>query len=332
MNLAYPWLLLLLLLIPALLYLRYHRRNRPSITYSNTRLFNGLPESWTVRFRWMLPALYALGLFLLVIAIARPQRGLDESRVKTEAVDIVLTVDVSTSMRAMDFATLADPNRNRLDAAKSVMETFVKERTEDRIGLVAFAALPYTVSPLTLDHAWLIQRMTEIKTGMLEDGTAIGDAVASAVNRLRDSEAKSKVIVLLTDGENNAGRISPENAAQAAKALGIRIYTVGAGKNGMVKFPVQGPFGGTQYIRQPSKIDEPTLIQMAKTTDGLYFRAEDMGELENIYAEIDKLEKTEIEIQQYTRFEERFAPFLIAALLLLGLEKVLALTRFGRLP
>jgi Ca-activated chloride channel family protein len=332
MRLAYPLLLLLWLAVPLLVFIRYWPRRRPALTFSDSRLLAGLPTSWAMHARRLLPVLYGIGLALLVLAIARPQKGLQESRVRTEAVDIVLLVDVSTSMRAEDLGSGVNRNMNRLDAAKEVIRTFVEERPEDRIGMVAFAALPYTVSPLTLDHGWLIKRMEDLRTGMLEDGTAIGDALASAINRLRDSEAKSKLVILLTDGVNNMGSLSPDNAAQAAKALDIKVYTVGAGAPGLVRFPVQDPFGGTRYVRQRSEIDEATLKTIADTTGGLYFRATNLRELEKIYQQIDEMEKTEIEVEKFTRYEERFMPVLMAALLLLGLERVLALTRLGRLP
>ena len=198
--------------------------------------------------------------------------------------------------------------------------------------MVAFSAMPYTVSPLTLDHGWLIQQMQRLETGMIEDGTAIGDAIASAVNRLRDSVAKSKVVILLTDGMNNRGALSPENAAQAAKALHIKVYTVGAGSTGIVRIPVVDPFGGRQYVRQSSEIDEGTLKRIANITDATYFRATNLKGLEDVYRQIDKMEKTEVHIDQYTYFEERFMPWLLMGLLLLGIEKVLWLTRLGRLP
>lgn len=327
MRLAYPLFLLLCLLIPALLYLRYHHSKHPKITYSHGELLKTLPVAWTVRYRFILPCCYATGLVLLIIALARPQRGLSESRVKTAAVDIVLTVDVSTSMRAEDFATPTQRHLNRLDASKEVIKQFIMDRPDDRIGLIAFSALPYTVSPLTLDHAWLIGRLEDLRTGMLEDGTAIGDALASAVNRLRNSEAKSKVIILLTDGMNNVGKLSPDNAAEAAKALGIKVYTVGAGGGAQ-----PSGFGMLQYAFQQAEIDEATLTKIAQITGGLYFRAKDLDELEKVYDEIDHMEKTEINMEQFTRYEERFAPVLITALLLLLLEKFLSNTRLGRLP
>ena len=331
MILRYPWILLLLLLVPALVYLRHSRRRRPSLRFSNGDAVKALPVSWAVALQPLLPVLYAHGLFFLVVAMSRPQKGLAESHVRTEAVDIVLLVDVSTSMRAEDFATAGNPV-NRLDAAKVVIERFIKNRPNDRIGMVAFSAMPYTVSPLTLDHGWLVQQMQRLETGMLEDGTAIGDAMASAVNRLRDSAAKSKVVILLTDGMNNRGALTPENAAQAAKALDIKVYTVGAGSTGVVQMPFMDPFGGRQYSRQVSEIDEGTLMRIAAITGAAFFRATDFKALEDVYRQIDKMEKTEVNIDQYTYFEERFMPWLLAGLLMLGLEKILSLTRMGRLP
>jgi len=331
MILRYPLILLLLLLLPALVYLRYGRRRKLPLRFSDGSAVTQLPVSWAVVFQPILPVLYIVGLISLIIAMARPQKGLAESRVRTEAVDIVLLVDVSTSMRAEDFAT-ATRAMNRLDAAKTVIERFINDRPNDRIGMVAFSAMPYTVSPLTLDHGWLIQQMQRVETGMLEDGTAIGDAIASAVNRLRDSVAKSKVVILLTDGINNRGALSPENAAQAAKALNIKVYTVGAGSSGMVRMPIMDPFGGRQYIQQPSEIDEGTLTRIADITGATYFRAADFKGLEDVYKRIDKMEKTEVNVDQYTYFEERFMPWLAMGLALLGLEKFLFLTRLGRLP
>ncbi|HBA86338.1 MAG TPA: hypothetical protein DCZ95_19840 [Verrucomicrobia bacterium] len=332
MTLHYPWMLLLLLLIPLLLYFRYGRMRKPALRFSDGRILSRLPHGWGVLVSRGLLWIYALALLLLIVALARPQRGLEESRVNTEAVDIVLLADVSTSMRAIDFST-ATKRINRLDAAKTVMEEFIKKRPADRIGLVAFSAMPYTVAPLTLDHAWLMQQASErLQTGMLEDGTAIGDAIASAVNRLRDSKAVSKVVVLLTDGMSNAGRLSPDNAAQAAKALNIKLYTIGAGSDGIVNVPVPSPFGGEQYVQTRSEIDETTLKRIAEITGARYFRATDLKSLHKIYDDIDKMEKTDIEVEQFTRFEERFQPFLLLALALLGLEKLLSVSRFGRAP
>ena len=331
MILRYPWLLLALLLVPALIYLRYARRRRPALRFSDGVALQKLPRGLGVILQPLLPVLYGLGLILAIIALARPQTGLGESHVRTEGVDIILLVDVSPSMAAEDFST-ATRSMNRLSAAKQVIERFVEKRRSDRMGLVAFAALPFPVSPLTLDHGWLIEQMKRLEHGELGDGTGIGTALASAINRLRDSKARSKVIILLTDGMSNVGELTPENAALAAKALGIKVYTVAAGINGIVQVPVRSPFGGTQYVRQHSEIDETSLRHIAETTGALFFRATDLSSLEQIYTQIDTLEKTEIEVDQYTRYEERFGPFALAALLLLGLERVLALARLGRVP
>lgn len=332
MILRYPWLLLALLLVPLLVYLRYGRASaRPVVRFSDGDLLASLPAGWGARARRLLPVLYALGLASVVLALARPQSGLGESRIHTEAVDIILLLDLSPSMAAEDFSA-GGRTVNRLDAAKQVIERFVKSRRQDRIGMVGFAALPYSVSPLTLDHGWLLTQMERLQHGDLGDGTAIGTAIASAVNRLRESRARSKVVVLLTDGVNNAGDVSPENAAQAARALGIKIYTVGAATDGVVQVPVQDPFGGTHYVRQRSEIDEASLRRIAEDTGALYFRATDFDTLVRVYEQIDAMEKTEMEVEQYTRYEERFQPWLLAGLLALGLERLLGLTRLRRLP
>ncbi|HOW97477.1 MAG TPA: VWA domain-containing protein [Kiritimatiellia bacterium] len=331
MSLQHPWFLLLLLLVPGLVWWRHGRARRPTLQFSDGRALGRLPVSWAVRARWALPVLYALALFCLVVALARPRRGLAESRVRTEGVDIVLLSDVSTSMRAEDLST-ATRTMNRLDAAKAVMEAFIQARPDDRIGIVAFAAMPYTLAPLTLDHGWLVQQMGRLETGMVEDGTAIGDAIAAAINRLRDSKARSKVVVLLTDGMNNRGVLSPENAAEAARAMGIKVYTVGAGGDEPAPVPISSPFGGRQYAFQPSDIDEPMLKYVAETTGGLYFRARNFKGLDDVYRQIDEMEKTEVDVEHYTRFEERFMPWVIAALVLLGLERLLGLARLEAAP
>ena len=331
MMLRYPWLLVLLLVVPALVYLRYARKRRPTLRFSDGAALAGLPRSWGIRLQPLLPVLYGLALVLLIIALARPQAGLGESRVRTDGVDILLLVDVSPSMAAEDFST-SSKTMNRLAAAKLVIEKFVEKRSADRIGMVAFAALPFPISPLTLDHGWLIEQMKRLEHGELGDGTGIGTALASAINRLRDSKARSKIIILLTDGMSNVGELTPENAALAAKALGIKVYTIAAGIDGIVQVPMQSPFGGTQYVRQRSEIDETSLRRIADTTGALFFRATDLNGLGQIYTQIDSLEKTEVEVDQYTRYEERFGWFALAAFILLGLEKLLSVGRLGRIP
>ena len=321
MRFAHPYLLLLLLLIPLLLWWR--ARRRPAINFPDGALLKKMPVGFAVRLQPLFPVLYAVGLACLIVALARPQRGLSESRVNTEGVDIVLLLDLSTSMDTPDFAKNAQ-RITRIDSAKTVIADFIEKRTDDRIGMVAFSALPYSVAPLTLDHSWLIQRMDGLRTGMLEDGTAIGDALASAVNRLRDSKAKSRVVVLITDGENNRGELTPENAAQAAAALDIKIYTIGIGGG----LPIRQGF----FSRAPQQIDTTVLEQVAEISNGRFFRATDLKGLEEVYDTIDQLEKTEIEMTEFTRYEETAQSWLIAAALFLTLEKILSLTRFGRLP
>lgn len=330
-SLAQPWFLLCLGLVPVLTFLRYHNVRKPTMRVSGTAHLRNLSPAWTLFARWMLPGLYVIGLSLLVLTLCKPQKGLSESLVKTEVVDIILLVDVSSSMKAEDFSE-GRLTMNRLDSAKQVLTTFVKRREHDRIGIVAFAALPYSMSPLTLDHDWLQHRITSVSTDVLEDGTAIGSALASAVNRLRDSEATSKLVILLTDGENNAGSVTPEVAAQAAKALDIRVYTVGAGTDGWVPIPYKDRLGNVHYRKAQSRIDELTLKKIADITGASYFRARDFAGLQAIYGEIDRMEKTEIELEQYTQYEARFAPFLLIAILCLAAEKLLSYSRLGRLP
>lgn len=321
----YPFVLLLLLLVPLAVWLRFALRRQAPLTFSDGAALTGLPRSPWLALRWLPPALFGIGLALLVIAAARPQKGMSESRVETEGVDIVLLVDTSTSMRNEDFST-ATKRIDRLDAAKSVMAPFIKARPDDRLGIVAFAAMPYTIAPLTTDHAWLLLQMDRLQTGMLEDGTAIGDAIASAVNRLRDSSAKSKVVILLTDGIHNAGRVTPQDAAQAAAALGIKVYTIGAGSDR----PQRGGIFG--FAQMGAEIDEATLKKIAEITDARYFRATDLKSLENIYTQIDEMEKTKIELDQYTRYEETFTLFLALGLVCLSAELLLGFSRLGRLP
>ncbi len=328
---AHPWFLLSALLIVPLLWARARMARRAVFPFTNDRVLTRVPATWGVAIARALPALRGGALLLLVVALARPQRGLQESIVRVEAVDIVLVMDVSTSMRALDFST-STRRMDRLDAAKEVAAAFVSQRPSDRIALIAFSALPYTMAPLTLDHEWLRTRIGELRTGMVEDGTAIGTAIASAINRLRDSAARSRVIVLLTDGINNMGSISPENAAEAARALGVRIYTIGAASHEAAVYPVRDPFGGERFVRVPPDLDEDSLRRVAEITGGRYYRATDLVSLESIYKEIDALEKTEIETEQYTRYAEVFPPWVLAALVVLAVERVLARGRWGGLP
>lgn len=332
MTFRYPIFLLLLFLVPLIVYARYGwKRGRVPVRHSELGGLAGIGSGIGVALRPMLPMLFGIGLALLVIALARPQRGLGQHRVITEGVDIVLVLDVSPSMAAIDFEE-AGREMNRLEAAKRVADQFIRARRTDRIGLVAFGAHAYTIAPLTLDHGWLLAQLERLKEGDLGNATAIGDGIASGLNRLRDSEAKSRVLVMLTDGVNNTGDITPVNAALAARALGIKVYTIGAGTDGVARIPVRDPFGNVRYIREQADVDEPTLRRVAELTGATYFRATDMDALKRTFAEIDRMEKTELQVEQFTRYDERFQPLVAAAVLLLCLEQLLGLWRLERFP
>ncbi|MBD3426489.1 MAG: VWA domain-containing protein [Candidatus Omnitrophica bacterium] len=333
MYLANPWVLLLLLLIPPAVYLltRYGRRRESSVRFSDKGLVKGFKPSLRLRMSKTLVYVRALSLVLIIVALARPQSAFEETKIHIEGIDIVLAVDVSSSMRAMDFEI--DGERvDRLEVVKKVVRDFIQKRPNDKIGLVAFAAHAYTVCPLTLDHDWLEKNLERVKIGMMEDGTAIGSALAGALNRIKDTGTKEKIIILLTDGRNNAGRVSPMVAAEAAKALGVRIYTIGAGTKGMAPYPVKDMFGNTVLRPVEIEIDEKLLKEIADTTSGLFFRATDTRSLEDIYGEIDKLEKTPMEETGYHIYNELFGYFLVPGLLLLLLEVLLSNTWLRRIP
>jgi Ca-activated chloride channel homolog len=333
MTFGHPWLLLLLLAVPPLVWLRHYRR-AAAVTFSDGAALEKLPVSWAVRASRAMPFLYGAGLVLAVVALARPQRGLEESKVSSEVVDIVLVVDVSPSMDAVDLAP-EELKRNklvtRLDAAKAVLRKFIEARRQDRISIVAFSQMPMTICPLTLDSDYVLTQVDRLKTGMLGDGTAIGTAIASGTNRLRESKAKSRIMVLLTDGSNNSGNLTPENAAQAAKALGFKIYTIGVGKEGLVYLKQQDRFGNEGLGYMQSDIDEEALKTIAKETGGRFFQAQNRQELESVYEEIDRMEKTEVKTEVFTHYNERFDLFAAAAIALLALEALLSATRLGRM-
>ncbi len=271
-------------------------------------------------------------LIVCVCALARPQSPLEESKVETEGIDIVLAVDVSGSMLAEDF-TLHKKRVNRLAAVKEVVKDFITGRNNDRIGVVAFASRAYTICPMTLDYGWLLENVERLEIGMIEDGTAIGSGLSSSLNRLKDTKAKGKVVILLTDGRNNAGKISPQTAAEAAKAIDVKVYTIGAGTaKGFAPFPVKGFFGNQVYQQIPVDIDEPLLRKIASETSAEYFRATDTTSLKNIYKEIDRLETTAIEEKGYLEYRELFPLLIIPALLLILLEIVASNTVLRRIP
>lgn len=272
-----------------------------------------------------------LSFALLVVAFGRPRHGKGSTDIEASGIDIMLTLDVSGSMEALDFK-VDGKQVNRLEAVKDVVAKFAAQRPNDKLGMVAFAGRPYLVSPLTMDHEFLGKRLKDVKMGQVEDGTAIGSAIISSVDHLRDSTAKSKIIVLLTDGVNNAGSANPLTATEAAKALGIKIYTIGAGTRGEAPFPVQDHFGQVHMRMVPVEIDEEMLGGVATATGGQYFRATDTGSLEKIYDSINQLEKTTRKLKKYQQYDELFLWFLVPGLGLLLLELVLAQTRFRRLP
>ncbi|MGH7492413.1 MAG: vWA domain-containing protein [bacterium] len=328
-NFANPQFLFLLLLLPLLAwwYWRTYARRTATIRYSNLDLLKNLPRPSTYWSRHLQFGLRLLAITLVIVALARPQSGHTEEEVTTEGIDIVLALDISSSMLAEDFKP-----KNRLEAAKLVAEQFINGRKNDRIGMVVFAARSFTQCPLTLDYGILINFLRKVETGMIDDGTAIGLGLATAVDRLRNSKAKSKVIILLTDGVNNAGEIDPVTAARLAEAFGVRIYTVGAGTRGEAMFPVQDPIFGKRYVRMPVEIDEAMLKRIAGMTKGDYFRATDRQSLEKIFAKIDQLEKTKIEVKQFTRYRELFVYWLAIALGLVFVEVVLINTKFRKIP
>ncbi|OGB98314.1 aerotolerance regulator BatA [candidate division KSB1 bacterium RBG_16_48_16] len=326
---ANPEFLFLLLAIPALVfwYIRQQQNSRGTLRYSNLGIVKTVKKSPLKKYRHVLFVLRILVIILLIVSFARPQSGSTEEEILTEGIDIILAMDISSSMLAEDFKP-----KNRLEAAKAVAADFVKGRKNDRIGMVVFAAKSFTQCPLTLDYGILLRFMEEVKIGMIEDGTAIGMAIANCTNRLRDSKAKSKVVILLTDGRNNRGEIDPVTAAKLSKAFKIRIYTIGAGKRGDALYPVDDPIFGRRYVRMPVQIDEELLRNIAQITGGQYFRATDETSLEKIYREIGEMEKTKIEVKEYTRYKELFLNYLLVAFALLALEIVLSNTQFRKLP
>jgi Ca-activated chloride channel family protein len=329
LRFADPWFFLLLLMLPLLiwLYVRRTRMGDGSLKFASTLALEGVKPTWTARMRHILFGVNLLALLLAVVAMARPQKGTEEEEYLTEGIDIVVALDASGSMAAEDF----EP-QNRFNVAKLVVQTFVEGLRQDRVGLVVFAAKAYTRCPLTLDYGALFHVLDNLELGGLEDGTAVGSALATCLNRLRDSKAKSKVIILATDGVNNRGEIQPLDAAKMAQALGIKIYTIGVGSRGTALFPVNDPSFGRVYVNLPVEIDEESLARIADITGGIYYRATDKPSLENIFEDIAGLEKTKIQVKSYTHYNERFVSFLFPALGLVFLSSLARYTRFGKLP
>lgn len=323
MSFTRPWILLFLLALPLWW---WRRRGRGAAArYSDATLLGGdSPGAWLVR---LPPVLRGLTLALWIVGAAGPRQGGEQVEVKREGIAIVVAIDVSSSMLAEDFAP-----SNRLEVAKTQAIAFIRARSADRIGLVAFAGEALTQVPLTVDHAVLEQAVANLRIGMLEDGTAIGSGLATAVNRLRRAPGKSKVVLLLTDGENNRGTIDPRTAGAAAAALGVRVYTIGVGTEGEAPVPTGRGLTGFRYEIMPVRIDEGLLREIAAATGGRYFRAKDSQALAKIFQQIDQLEKTPIQVSHYTRYDELTRPFALAGLGLLGLELLLGATLALRVP
>jgi len=328
-----PWVILLIPFVLGVIIILRKKQKSTNFRFSSTDLTSSLSLTWKVRFQKTPYFLRLIAVILFFGALAGPRLSLDDTIHQTEGIDIVLTIDSSGSMAAEDFI-LEGKRYNRLAIVKEVVEEFINERKNDRIGLVTFAKAAYTVSPPTTDHSWFLENFKRIEIGMIDSSqTAIGSAIVSSVGRLEKSDSKSKVIILLTDGTNTTGKIDPFKAAEIAKTFDIKIYTIGAGTKGYAPVP-QGRnlFGQMMYANKKVDIDEETLEEIANITDGKYFRATDTESLRNIYKEIDDLEKIKIEEHGYREYKELFSYFLLAALMIFCLEIVLAKTLFLRVP
>ncbi len=325
LQFAQPWAFLLLLVIPLMLFWewRMRRRGAPALRLTTTSGLSHIRPGMKARLRPILTALRVLAMAAIVVALARPQSSSVSENVDSEGIDIVLAMDVSGSMLAEDFKP------NRIEAAKRVATDFINQRIGDRIGLVIFSGESFTQCPVTIDHRVLLEQVAEVKSGILQDGTAIGDGLATAVDRIRNTNGKSKVIVLLTDGVNNIGKIGPELALEIAKTYKVRVYTIGVGTNaGQAPYPAQTPGGGTVMTMMPVQIDETLLRKIASETGGNYYRATSNGSLKQIYESIDKLEKTKVEVSSYKHFSELFFPLALLACVCIVLEMLLRWTVF----
>ena len=329
---------MLLLAIPLLAYLRGKRGPAAALTYSSTATLHAIGKQSAARVGKILRMLLLASIAVFVVALARPQLGKSLTQVEASGIDIILALDVSGSMLTKDF-TIGGQEATRVDAIREVTRKFIEARPNDRIGIIAFAGRPYVVSPMTLDHDWLLQNLERVRIGLVEDGTAIGSAMAAAANRLNDKRAKSRVLVLLTDGENNAGKIPPNTAAEAVKALKIRFYAIGAGINGIDPAPIftsRGPLtdvlGNLLYENQPVEFNETGLREVAKIADGQFFRATDTKSLERIYDDIDKLEKSTVSVKKYQQYRDLFPLCLMSGCGLLLAQILLSQTIWKKLP
>jgi Ca-activated chloride channel homolog len=334
MTFNHPYCLLLLLALPVLSWLSGRRGKPPAFVYSSTQLVRGLLNVTKSQSGSFLLALRWAALALMIVALSQPRLTKSETRVSASGVDIVVAIDLSGSMLSQDFV-VAGKRVNRIDMAKAVLEKFIEKRPADRIGLVAFASQAYIAAPITLDHDFLLRNLERLKIGSIDQNqTAIGSGLSTAINRLRDLKSKSKIVILMTDGQNNAGKVAPLTVAEAAQTLGIKVYTIGVGMRGKAPMPVgRNPFTGeTVYEWQPVDIDEDTLQKMADMTKGKYYRADNAEKFQAIYAEIDKLEKTEADVKKYAHHQELFAWLISPGLGLVLLEVLLRHTIWRRLP
>jgi Ca-activated chloride channel family protein len=329
---AHPYFLLLLLLLPVLAWLKGKVGFQPAFLYSSVQLVRGITGITRSRAGSILLQLRWLALALFIIALARPQLGEGETKITASGIDIVLAIDLSGSMSSEDFQ-LRGQRVNRLIIAKDVLQQFIVKRPNDRIGLVAFATDAYIAAPLTLDHDFLLQNLERLEIAAPgKDQTAIGSALAAALNRLRELKSKSKIVILMTDGQNNAGKVPPLTAAEAAETLKVKVYTIGVGTRGLAQFPYIDAFGRKDYKPIQVDIDEDTLTQIAKRTGGKYYRADKTETLRSVYDEIDQLEKTEVEVKKYQRYRELFPLAALPGLVLLLLEVILNHTVWRKLP
>jgi Ca-activated chloride channel family protein len=336
---AHPWLLLLLLAVPLIAYLRGQLGPAPALVFSSTKILRGLGRQSAARAGKILRSLLFLSLAILTVALARPQLGKSLTQVEASGIDIMVVLDVSTSMLTKDF-TIGGDSATRIDAIREVTRKFIDGRPNDRIGLIAFAGRPYVVSPMTLDHDWLLQNLERVRTGLVEDGTAIGSAMAAAANRLNDKHSKSRAIVLLTDGENNSGKIPPNTAAEAIKAVGIRLYAIGAGINGIAPVPVfdrtgrplTDVRGNILYQDQRVQFNDTGLKEVAQIAGGQFFRATDTKSLQEIYRDIDKMEKSTVTVSKYQQYRDLFPICIMAGCGVLLAQVLLSETIWKKLP
>jgi Ca-activated chloride channel homolog len=332
MTFAHPWLLLLLLVLPALAWFKGKRGRPPAFLYSSVQLVRAVLNVSRSRAGGFLTALRWLALAAFIVALAQPRLTKSQTQIKASGIDIAVAIDLSGSMASEDFEVRGE-RVNRIEMAKAVLQKFIEKRPSDRIGLIAFATDAYIAAPLTLDHDFLLQNLDRLELNVIDGShTAIGSGLSTAINRLRDLKAKSKIVILMTDGQNNSGKLAPLTVAEAAQALGVKVYTIGVGMRGQAPMPARDIFGRKVYQMVPVDIDEDTLRKIADMTGGKYYRADNAEHFQEIYAEINKLEKSEAVVKKYTEFHELFAWFIVPGFGLLVVEQLLKETIMRRLP